>query len=127
MTHKFKSRGFTLVELLVVMAIIAMLLSLAAPRYFNSLDKSREAVLRENLAMTRQALDKYFGDNGKYPDALEDLVTKKYLRSLPIDPFTDSAATWTIVPPDAPGKGGVFDIRSGSPGKGRDGSALHDW
>src|SRR5512135_2921324 len=97
--------GFTLVELLVVMAIIAMLLSLAAPRYFGSVDKSKEAVLHQNLAMTRQALDKFFGDNGKYPDSLDDLVARKYLRSLPVDPITGSATTWTIVPPDGQDKG----------------------
>ena len=122
-----RSKGFTLVELLVVLAIIAMLLSLAAPRYFHSMDKSREAVLRENLATTRQALDKYFGDNGKYPDRLDDLVTKKYLRSLPVDPFTESAATWTIISPESADKGIVYDIKSGSPGKGMDGTEYKDW
>jgi len=127
MKPRFKCNGFTLVELLVVLAIIAMLLSLAAPRYFNSMDKSKETVLRENLAMTRQALDKYFGDNGKYPDTLDDLITKKYLRSLPVDPFTESSTTWTIISPDTPDKGVVFDIKSGSPGKGMDGSAYKDW
>ncbi len=121
------TRGFTLVELLVVMAIIAMLLSLAAPRYFNSVDKSKEAVLRENLSTTRQALDKYFGDNGKYPDALDDLVARKYLRGLPVDPFTGSASTWVVVPPDTPDKGGVYDIRSGAPGNGSDGTPFKDW
>jgi general secretion pathway protein G len=119
--------GFTLVELLVVLAIIAMLLSIAAPRYFNTLDKSREAVLRENLATTRQALDKYFGDNGKYPDKLDDLIAKRYLRNLPVDPFTESANSWVIVSPDTPDKGIVFDIKSGSPGKGLDGSDYKDW
>jgi general secretion pathway protein G len=119
--------GFTLVELLVVMAIISMLLSLAAPRYFKSVDKSKEAVLRENLATTRQALDKYFGDNGKYPDALDDLVAKKYLRTLPLDPFTNSTSTWTILPPDTSDHGAVFDIKSGSPDMGMDGSAYKDW
>lgn len=122
-----KSNGFTLIELLVVMAIIAMLLSLAAPRYFNSVDKSKEAVLRENLAMTRQALDKFFGDNGKYPDSLDDLVTKKYLRGLPMDPLTGSTSTWIVVPPDSSDKGNVFDIKSGSPDKGLDGTAYKDW
>lgn len=119
--------GFTLVELLVVMAIIAMLLSLAAPRYFGSVDKSKEAVLHQNLAMTRQALDKFFGDNGKYPDSLDDLVARKYLRSLPVDPITGSATTWTIVPPDGQDKGAVFDIKSGSPDKALDGTAYRDW
>ncbi|MFA6971928.1 MAG: prepilin-type N-terminal cleavage/methylation domain-containing protein [Gallionella sp.] len=122
-----KREGFTLVELMVVMAIIAMLLTIASPRYFNGVDKSKEAVLHENLAQTRQALDKYFSDNGKYPDALDELVSNKYLRSLPVDPITDSATTWTIVPPDASAKGAVFDIRSGAPGAGRDGSAYQDW
>lgn len=127
MMSRLQRNGFTLIELLVVMAIIAMLLSLAAPRYFGSVDKSKEAVLHQNLAMTRQALDKFFGDNGKYPDSLDDLVTKKYLRSLPVDPFTGSASTWTVVPPDGADKGGVFDIKSGSPDKGMDGTAYKDW
>lgn len=127
MMSKRGNNGFTLIELLVVMAIIAMLLSLAAPRYFNSMDKAKETVLRENLAMTRQVLDKYFGDNGKYPDALDDLIAKKYLRSLPVDPFTDSTSTWTIISPDVSEKGKVFDIKSGATGKARDGSEYKDW
>lgn len=122
-----RGKGFTLVELLVVLAIIAMLLSLAAPRYFNSLDNSKEAVLRENLATTRQALDKYYGDNGKYPEMLDDLVAKKYLRSLPVDPFTDNATSWIIIAPDTPNKGAIFDIKSGAPGKSKDGSEYKDW
>jgi general secretion pathway protein G len=124
---RHKRDGFTLVELMVVMAIIAMLLAIASPRYFKSVDKSKEAVLHENLALTRQALDKYFSDNGKYPDALDELVSKKYLRSLPIDPITDSNSTWTIISPDTPEKGVVFDIKSGAPGSGRDGSAYKEW
>lgn len=119
--------GFTLVELLVVMAIIALLLSIAAPRYFHSVERAREAVLHENLATTRHALDKYYGDNGKYPDTLDMLVQKKYLRSLPFDPITDSATTWVIVPPDVPEKGAVFDVRSGAPGVARDGTEFGSW
>ncbi len=127
MFRRVKSSGFTLVELLVVMAIIALLLSLAAPRYFNSVEKSKEAVLRENLMLTRQALDKYYGDNGKYPDALDQLVSKRYLRSLPLDPITDSNTTWVIVPPAEAEKGAVFDLKSGAPGNARDGTEYKDW
>ncbi|MBZ0106401.1 MAG: prepilin-type N-terminal cleavage/methylation domain-containing protein [Sulfuricella denitrificans] len=119
--------GFTLIELLVVMAVIALLLSIALPRYYSSVDKSKEAVLRENLALTRQALDKYYGDNGIYPETLDQLVSKKYLRNLPQDPITDSSATWIVVAPDAAEKGGVFDLRSGAVGKARDGTEYKDW
>jgi len=122
-----KVPGFTLIELLVVMAIIVLLLSLAAPRYFHSIETSRETVLRENLSLTRQALDKYYGDNGKYPDALEMLVSKKYLRNLPLDPITSSNTTWIIVPPDVPEKGGVYDVKSGAEGVARDGSEYKTW
>jgi general secretion pathway protein G len=127
MFKHIKARGFTLIELLVVMAIIMLLLSLAVPRYFHSVEKSKETVLRENLSLTRQALDKFYGDNGKYPDGLDMLVSKKYLRSLPLDPVTSSNTTWIIVPPDVAEKGGVFDVKSGAPGKARDGSEYKDW
>jgi general secretion pathway protein G len=111
-------RGFTLIELLVVMAIIALLLTLAAPRYFQSVQRSREAVLKEDLHLMREAIDKHYADTGKYPANLEDLVTKKYLRRIPVDPITESATTWVLVdPPDKPGSRAVFDVRSGAPGK----------
>jgi len=120
-------KGFTLIELLVVMAIIATLLTIVVPKYFDSVEKSREAVLRQNLALTREALDKFYGDNNKYPDSLEDLVSKKYLRSLPADPFTGNATAWLLVPPASSEKGGIFDIKSGAPGNARDGSEYKDW
>ncbi len=119
--------GFTLIELLVVMAIIGTLLTIAVPRYFHSVEKSREAVLHQNLALTRQALDKYFSDNGKYPDSLDDLVSKKYLRNLPYDPITESATTWLIIAPDTQEKGAVYDIKSGAPGQALDGTEYKDW
>lgn len=121
------SKGFTLIELLVVMAIIATLLTIAVPRYFHSVEKSKEAVLREDLSTMRDAIDKYYGDNGQYPDALEALVTKKYLRAIPADPITETTATWVSVPPPETDKGGVFDVKSGAPGKGLDGTAYADW
>lgn len=121
------SRAFTLVELLVVLAIVALLLSIAVPRYFGSLDRSKETVLKENLFQVRESLDKYFSDTGRYPDRIEDLVTRHYLRSAPIDPVTGSTTTWVVVPPRETEKGGVFDIRSGAAGNGKDGTAYRDW
>ncbi len=126
MSKHLKS-GFTLIELLVVMAIIGTLLTFAVPRYFHSVEKSREAVLHQNLALTRQALDKYFSDNGKYPDSLENLVSKKYLRSLPYDPITESATTWLIIAHDTQEKCAVYDVKSGAPGQALDGTEYKDW
>jgi general secretion pathway protein G len=120
-------RGFTLIELLVVMGIIAMLLALAAPRYFSSVEKSKEAMLRQTLTVTREALDKYYGDNGRYPDTLEALVTRKYLRSLPVDPVTGSSGTWIVIPPESPDKGAVYEVRSGAEGVGRDRTPFKEW
>lgn len=126
-TPRAKTAGFTLIELLVVMTIIALLLTLAVPRYFHSVEKSKETVLRDNLSILRESLDKYYGDIGKYPDALSDLVTKKYLRSVPRDPVTESTTTWVAVAPTDPNKGAIYDIKSGAPGKARDGSLYAEW
>ena len=125
-THLFVA-GFTLIELLVVMAIIATLLTLAVPRYFGSVEKSKEAVLKQNLATLRDSLDKYYGDTGRYPDSLDDLVTKKYLRNIPLDPLTESPSTWILIAPADPGKGMVYDVKSGAQGKAGDGTAYGDW
>jgi len=119
--------GFTLIELLVVLAIIALLLTIALPRYFSSVDKSKETVLKENLFQMRDAIGKYYGDKGKYPETIDALVTEKYLRKMPIDPITESATTWTIVPPDDPQKGSVYDVKSGAQGNALDGSAYAEW
>lgn len=121
-------RGFTLVELLVVMAIIATLMAIAAPRYFAHLERAREAALKETLNVTRDAIDKYLSDTDSYPDRLEDLVNKRYLRSLPVDPVTDSVETWVLVPPP-PGnaRGQVYDLKSGAEGNGSDGKAYSEY
>jgi general secretion pathway protein G len=127
MTQVRRKIGFTLIELLVVLAVIATLLTLALPRYFSSLEKSREAVLQQNLALLRESLDQYYGDKGRYPDALDELVDHKYLRSLPVDPITDSNETWVKVPPEQPDMGGIYDVRSGAHGVARDGTEYQNW
>jgi general secretion pathway protein G len=124
---RFLARGFTLIELLVVMAVIGMLVSLSVPRYFGHVDKAKESVLRQDLALMRDAIDKHFGDIGRYPESLEDIVAKKYMRKVPVDPVTDRADTWIIIPPEKKDTGMVFDIRSGANGRARDGSEYASW
>ncbi len=120
--------GFTLIELLVVMATIALLLTIAVPRYFQSIDRAKEAVLKEDLVQMRDAIDKFYGDRGRYPERIEELVERKYLRRIPPDPITESAATWiALPPPEAPDKGGVYDVKSGAPGTGLDGTPYESW
>ena len=124
---QLRTGGFTLIELLVVMAIIAVLLGIAVPRYMGNVAKANEAVLRENLFSVRDVLDKFHADTGRYPETLDDLVTKKYLRKLPMDPVTGSTDSWIIVPPENRQNGGVYNIHSGAPGKARDGSLYGEW
>ena len=109
-------RGFTLVELMVVLTVIALLLSVVVPDYVGRMKRAEEAVLQENLTVMRDALDKHFADAGSYPGSLEDLVSKRYLRAIPKDPFTQSASSWVPVPPADPKKGGVFDVHSAAKG-----------
>ncbi|PHV07059.1 type II secretion system protein G [Janthinobacterium sp. BJB412] len=120
-------RGFTMIELLVTLAIIAMLLTLAAPRYFGSIERTKEDVLREDLYILRNAIDHYYADKNVYPAELKDLVKEKYLRSLPVDPYTQSANSWTVVPATDVALGVVSDVKSGSGESARDGSKLKDW
>jgi general secretion pathway protein G len=120
-------RGFTLIELLVVMTIIALLLTIAVPRYFGSIDRTKEAVLREDLATLRDTLDKFYSDTGKYPSTLDELVAKHYLRSIPVDPMTDSSTTWATIAPADSQNGGVSDVKSGAQGKARDGTTYDGW
>ena len=111
-----KVKGFTLVELMVVLAVIALLLSVVVPDYMGRMRRAEEAVLQENLTLMRDALDKHYADAGKYPTSLDELVSKRYLRSIPKDPFTQSTTTWTPVAPADPKKGGIFDIHSSAKG-----------
>jgi general secretion pathway protein G len=119
-------RGFTLVELLVVMAIIATLLTLVTPRYFAHVERTKEAVLRENLATVRDAIDKYHADTNTWPADLQVLADKHYIRLVPKDPITDKTDTWIVVPP-TDGGDGVYDLHSGATGNGQDGTAFGDW
>lgn len=105
------ARGFTMIELVIVMAMLGLLLSLALPHYMATLERGREQVLQSNLATMREAIDKYYGDRGRYPDKLEDLVTQRYLRAIPNDPYLE-APTWVVIAPRDADKGGVIDVRS---------------
>jgi general secretion pathway protein G len=121
-----RARGFTLIELLVVMAALGLLLSLAAPRYFDHVDRTREAVLRNNLAALRQAIDRFHADRGRYPEELTELVRQRYLREVPLDPVVDRADAWVLVRP-AGQTTSVFEVRSSATGRARDGSAYASW
>jgi len=122
-----RQSGFTLIELLVVMAIIASLLTIAVPRYFSSLEYSKETILRQSLSVMRDALDQYYGDTGSYPESLEALVEQRYLRSMPVDPVIERSDQWVELPPPEGVPGGVADIRSGAEGRARDGSLYAEW
>lgn len=130
MWRKFRvvrAQGFTLIELIVVMAIIALLITIVAPRYMKSLEKSKEAVLKQDLSVMRDALDKYYGDVGKYPNSLDELVEQKYLRAVPVDPLTDSTSTWQVVPPVDPELGAIYNVKSGASGSSTIGTSYSDW
>lgn len=124
--------GFTLIEVLIVITLIVVLASMGMATYQNSVQRSREAVLREDLFRMRDAIDQYYADKNKYPQTLADLVTEKYLREIPKDPTTNSADTWTTVPAEVDASNpaaepGVYDVKSGSEGTSLDGSKYADW
>lgn len=118
--------GFTLLEILVAMAIVALLLSLAVPRYFGSIDKAREATLRGNLSTIRDVLDKHYADLGEYPKNLDALVARRYLRKVPLDPYTASNRTWVLISPPN-GEEGIYDVRSSSSERASDGTRVSEW
>jgi general secretion pathway protein G len=122
-----RKRGFTLIELLVVLSIIALLITVAAPRYFASVQAAKETALRENLKVTRDALQRYYSDRGRYPETLEALQSAKYLVRMPVDPITERSDSWEVVAPVPGIEGKVADIRSGARGTGQDGTGFATW
>jgi general secretion pathway protein G len=122
-----RNQGFTLIELLVALAIVGLIVAIAAPRYFSNIDRTKEDVLREDLYLLRDAIDKFYADRNVYPAELEDLVKEKYLRGIPKDPFTNSTRSWVAVAPEDAALGAVANVRSGAPGNGRDNTRLSDW
>ena len=124
--------GWTLIELLVVITLIMLLASISLVQYRNTIVSAKEATLKSQLFIMRDAIDQYYADKGKYPESLQALVTEQYLRSVPRDPFTDSTDTWQTVAADPePGavtaSTGIFDIKSGSDANALDGSRYADW
>lgn len=119
-------QGFTIIELLVVMTVLAVLASLVVPRYMDKVETARETVLKQDLQGLRAAIDQFYRDQARYPESLDELVSKRYIRAIPVDPITEQASSWVTVPPKDGGTG-VFDIKSGSPHKARDGSTYANW
>ena len=136
-----RASGFTLIELLVVLAIVALLATIAAPRYIDHVERARETALKTDLKVMREAIDKFDGDQGHLPASLDELVERRYLKEVPVDPITDKRDTWVVIsaaeaalaandviqtgagpPPE-----GIWDVRSGAPGAAKDGSAFAKW
>jgi general secretion pathway protein G len=125
-------RGFTIIELMIVMTIVSVLVAVAVPMYTKSILRSRETVLRQNLTTLRMVIDEYTFDKGKAPQSLNDLVTEQYLRQVPTDPMTSSSTSWKIIMEDAvtsvsQTEPGIFDIRSGSDKKSLEGTPYNEW
>jgi general secretion pathway protein G len=127
----FGKKGYTLLELMIVVAIVSILVTLAIPTFQQSALKAKEAALKQNLFTMRAVVDQYYADRGDYPESLETLVEEKYLRAIPVDPFTRSSTTWNEIfeeqeeGDDSPA--GVYDIKSGSDGVALDGTPYKDW
>ena len=119
--HLGRNGGFSLIELIVVVAIIATLLVVALPRYEASLDRSRDLTLITSLKTMRESIDRFHEDKARYPQSLEELVEKKYLRAVPVDPVTGVSGTWVFQESDEQGQPGIVDVRSGASGVTQDG------
>lgn len=124
--------GWTLIELLVVLSLIMILASMAMVQHRNSLQTAKEAALKSDLYIMRDAIDQYYADKARYPESIEALVSEKYLRAVPKDPITNSTTTWQTTPAESePGmlssRAGIYDVKSGAPGNAMDGSRYSDW
>lgn len=124
--EKRRHTGFSLVELLLVLFVIALLASLVAPVVTGNIQRARESTLKEDLHVLRKAIDDYYADTGRYPENIALLAEKRYIRKIPIDPITERANTWVEVRGEGQ-TGGVVDVRSGSEEKSADGVAYRDW
>lgn len=126
-----KCKGFTLIEMMVVMAMIAALIAIAVPRYFDGLQRTKETALKQNLKEMRDAIDDYHADKGIYPESLDALVNERYLRFIPADPMTEKTDTWQVVSPENQGIAGqtgyVYDVLSSSTEKARNGEPYNTW
>jgi general secretion pathway protein G len=125
-------RGFTLIELLVVVSLIVILASIGMAQYSNSVQRTREAVLKEDLFRMRDAIDQFYADKNKYPTTLDELVSEKYLRAIPVDPITGSADSWQTImsepdPMNPQADMGIYDVKSGSDATALDGTRYADW
>jgi general secretion pathway protein G len=129
-SRRVAERGFTLLELITVVSLIAILTAIALPNYKAAIIQAKEAVLREDLFQFRDRIDQYYADKGKYPESLEALMEQGYLRAIPADPMT-GAADWTVVPaepdPDNPDLTGIYDVKSSSTGVSASGTPYSEW
>jgi general secretion pathway protein G len=124
---KNSAQGFTLIEMMIVLAIISILATMATPSFQRQLIRAKETSLRRSLFIMRDTIDQHYADHGRYPDVLQDLVDKKYIRQLPRDPFTGRSDSWITIPPEGFADGDVYDVHSGSNLVGLDGSPYNEW
>jgi general secretion pathway protein G len=122
-----KPAGFTLIELMVVLVVLAVLASIVVPKYLDRVDDARETVLQQNLVGLRHAIDQFYRDKARYPETLEELVTQRYIRAVPVDPITQRNDSWRLIPPKPDQTKAVFDVKSGAIGRARDGTEYANW
>ncbi len=125
--HRISNNGFTIMEMMTVIAIIGILATIAAPSFQRSVIRAKEASLRSSLFSLRDVIDQYYADHGEYPDTLEALIDKKYIRSIPKDPFTRSVDTWILIPPEGDEVTGIYDVHSGSDRISLYGTPYNEW